>query len=175
MSQKKQDVTKAKVNVTTNKKIKKEMPLSHKQIMFCEEYIKTQNATQSYLKVYTGCKEHSAKTRGSTLLSKVNVKAYIQDRLKPIEKKAVADADEILQLFTEIARGNVKDQMGFDTRVIDRIAAAKELAKRCGLFIEPDKGGKPNAPRIKIEVVDNSDLEVVMYEADKEGSDNKWD
>lgn len=162
---------KAKEEIKPVNKKKKDTPLSHKQIMFCEEYIKTQNALQSYKKVYTNCKENSAGELGSRLLKKVEVKSYIQERLKPIEKKAVADADEILQLFTSIARGEVKDQLGLETRVIDRIAAGKELAKRYKLFDNPEGENQSTPKKIEIEVIDNSNLEAVMYEQNREGSD----
>jgi len=169
-----------KINAKLDKKVPKKKidnELSHNQIMFCEEYIKTQNGKQSYLKVYTKCKPESAESSSVRLIGNEKVKKYIDERLKPLreqekkeEKSAIADANEILETFTKIFRGDdsIKDQMGFDVSVKDRITAGKELAKRYGLFIEPEKTeNNAVSKKIEVEVVDHSDLESVMYENKK--------
>lgn len=61
-------------------------------------------------------------------------KDYITDeityRLDALKKQTIADADEILQYFTRVMRGEEKDQFGLDAPLAERTAAAKELAKR---------------------------------------------
>ena len=61
-------------------------------------------------------------------------KDYITDeityRLNALKKETIADADEILQYFTKVMRGEEKDQFGLDAPLAERTAAAKELAKR---------------------------------------------
>ena len=98
----------------------------------------------------------------------------IEERLKPIEeaeeKKAIADADEILEFITAVIRGEVKDQLGFETSVKDRLTASKMLADRYKLFDKPKEPvdekeeEEKNKSKVIIEVVDNSDLEKVLYE-----------
>lgn len=140
--------------------------LNHKQVLFCEEYIKTLNATQSYLGVYK-CKYNTARTEGCKLLAQPNIQKYIEERLANAEKKKIADADEILEFLTNTLRGEVKDQLGFETSVKDRIKAGELLAKRYKLF-EDKKNSKDNGPKvtpkIALEIVDHSDLESVLYE-----------
>lgn len=164
-----------KPNVKNKKKKKKvieKKELSHNQIMFCEEYIKTQNAKQSYLTVYKNSKPESAESSSIRMLGTDKIRAYIDERLKPIkdkekeeEKKAIAEADEILETFTKIMRGEIKDQLGFDASLKDRISAGKELAKRYGLFRDPEVEEERNKimPTAVIKVVDNSDLEKDLY------------
>ena len=158
------------------KEVRKEeyKPLTHNEILFCEKYIETQNGTQSYLFIRPNVKEESAKVNASKMLTKTNIKKYIEERLKPIqeaeEKKAIADADEILEFITAVIRGEVKDQLGFETSVKDRLTASKMLADRYRLFEKPKEPvdekeeEEKNKSKVIIEVVDNSDLEKVLYE-----------
>lgn len=148
--------------------------LSRKQLLFCEEYIKTKNTTQSYLSSHPNVKESTARTEGCKLLKKPNIKKYIEERLRPIEekeiKKAIADADEILEFITAVIRGEVKDQLGFETSVKDRLTASKMLADRYKLFNvpeNPENNPGENEHKVIIEVVNNSDLESVLYEENK--------
>ena len=51
-------------------------------------------------------------------------------RLEELDKETIADANEIMQYFTNVMRGEEKDQFGLDAPLSERTAAAKELAKR---------------------------------------------
>lgn len=158
------------------KEVRKEeyKPLTHNEILFCEKYLETRNETNSYLYIKPNVKVESARVLGNRLLQKVNIKKYIEERLKPIEeaeeKKAIADADEILEFITAVIRGEVKDQLGFETSVKDRLTASKMLADRYKLFDKPKEPvdekeeEEKNKSKVIIEVVDNSDLEKVLYE-----------
>ena len=143
-----------------------EKPLNKKQILFCEEYIKTLNATKSYLAVY-GCTQRTAEVNGCKLLSNTRIKNYIEERYKNVENSKIADANEVLEYFTRVMRGEEKDTLGFDASLKDRNKAGELLAKRYKLFEdkkeEKDEKNKVT-PRIEIEVVDNSELEAIMYE-----------
>lgn len=54
----------------------------------------------------------------------------IKHRLDELRKETIADADEILQYFTKVMRGEEKDQFGLDAPLAERTRAAQELAKR---------------------------------------------
>lgn len=152
--------------------------LTHKQILFSEEYIKTLNATQSYLKIHPNVKETSARVLGDKMLHNINVRNYIEERLRPYQeekekevKKAIADADEILEFITAVIRGEVKDQLGFETSVKDRLTASKMLADRYRLFENPKESTNENdnaeEHKVIVEVVDNSHLEKTLFENNK--------
>ena len=150
----------------------KEREINRKEIRFCEEYIKTLNATQSYLSTYN-CTYNTARTQSSRLLSKPYIKKYIEERLNKVEEKKIADANEILEFLTATLRGEVKDQLGFETSVKDRIKAGELLGKRYKLFEdkkEAEQQSKKEPPKISLEIIDNSNLEKIMFEEGK----NDW-
>ena len=111
--------------------------LTVKQKKFCEYYIQTGNATESARKA--GYSIRSAQAIGVENMSKPMIKQYINERMKPMEDKLIADSNEVMEFFTASMRGNVKDQFGLDPSLSDRISAAKELAKRT-IDIEAKKG-----------------------------------
>ena len=95
--------------------------LTPEQQMFCIYYIRTFNATQSYLKAY-GCTYESAMVRGSELLRNVKVKAEIE-RLKDIKRKQiVGGADDIVELQMRIAFSDIGDYLTFGQEEIPVMA-----------------------------------------------------
>ena len=48
----------------------------------------------------------------------------------PIDDSRIASAAEVMQYFTAVMRGEVKDQFGLDAPLAERTKAAVELAKR---------------------------------------------
>lgn len=116
------------MNNTTQKEKKK---LTIKEKAFCREYAKTGNGTQSVKKAgYKAKNDNNAHVIANRLLQKV----MIQDEITRItgrkEKKAIMDSQELMELYSAIARGEVKDQFGLDANLGDRIKAMNELAKR---------------------------------------------
>lgn len=113
------------------KQYKHKETLSIKEKAFCREYAKTGNATQAYFKAgYTAKNNQSAGVMACQLLKKPKIKAEIDSIIAPKEKKAIMDAQEVMELFTAIARGEVKDQFGLEASLNDRLKAMNELAKR---------------------------------------------
>ena len=84
-------------------------------------------------------------------MSDIASKDYLIDeirwRLEELRKETIADADEILQYFTRVMRGEVKDQFGLDAPLSERTSAAKELAKR---VIDVEKDAEAVVPEIKV-------------------------
>ena len=78
-------------------------------------------------------------------------KDYITDeityRLDQLKKQSIADADEIMQYFTSVMRGEVKDQFGLDAPLGERTAAARELAKR---IVDIENDVDTTVPEIKV-------------------------
>lgn len=167
--EKKKEVKTKKTSTKKKEENKSGRILNHRQLMFCEEYIITNNATQSYMKVYNPKNESTARTNACKLLTNTNIKNYIEERLTKVEKSKIADADELLEFITSVIRGEVKDQLGFETSVKDRLTATKMLAERYSLFKsqEEEEKEKREMPEMKITIVDNSDLEQALYDADK--------
>ena len=78
-------------------------------------------------------------------------KDYITDeitwRLDQLKKETIADADEIMQYFTKVMRGEEKDQFGLDAPLAERTKAAQELAKR---IVDIDHDVDTAVPEIKV-------------------------
>lgn len=102
--------------------------LTPKQRRFCEEYLKSGNATEAAKKA--GYKETSCRVIAAENLSKPAISAYIKRRLDEQEAALVADSNEILKFYTAVMRGEVKDQFGMDASLSDRLKAGDSLMKR---------------------------------------------
>ena len=120
------------------------MKLTEKQKRFIDYYIETGNASEAARRA--GYSEKIANRIGTENLSKPVIKEAITVRLKALEDKRIAKADEVMQFLTSTLRGEVKEERVVvegtgegrsDARIIkvqvsarDRLEAAKSLLKR---------------------------------------------
>lgn len=123
--------------------------LSQQQKIFCREYAKTGNGMQSAIKA--GYSKKSADVQASRLLSKDSIKREIARLSEKHEQKAIADAAEVMQYFSAVMRGEVKDQFGLEASLNDRTKAAQELAKRTVDIENRIKGIPDNQISIKLD------------------------
>ena len=127
--------------------------LTEKQKAFCDYYIETLNATESYKRAYPNVtKQRTAESAGNRLLSNVEVKKYIDDRLEEIQSNRIAKAEEVLEYLTRVIRNEEKEEVvvtvnvgDFQTEIKkvkkelsakDKLKAAELLGKRYRLFTE---------------------------------------
>lgn len=111
--------------------------LTKKERIFADEYVKTTNGTQSA--ITAGYSEKTARSKGSQLLTKINVRQYIDAVMNERSKDTIATADEVLEYLTRVVRGEEKDAFGLDVSVSDRTKAAELLGKRYMLFADKVK------------------------------------
>lgn len=120
------------------------MKLTEKQRRFVDYYVETGNKTEAAKKA--GYSEKTAASIGDENLRKPAIKAAIDARLRELEGKRIAKADEVMQFLTSTLRGEVKEERVVvegtgegrsDARIItvqvsarDRLEAAKSLLKR---------------------------------------------
>ena len=128
---------------------KKSRGLTEQQRIFCREYVKTGNGMQSAIKA--GYKKETAKSQASRLLTKSNIKDEIARLNEKKDKKAIMDANEVMALFSAIARGEVKDQFGLDASLNDRIKAMQEIAKRTVDIENRIKGTPDNVVKVTLD------------------------
>lgn len=102
--------------------------LTPRMKMAADLFLETGNKCQSLIQA--GYSENYAKGAAVKLFENDSVKRYIAERLEEIKNEKIADINEVLVFLSNTMRGNVKDQFGLDPALTDRIAAAKELAKR---------------------------------------------
>ena len=126
------------------------MKLTEKQKAFCDYYIESLNATESYKRAYGCNNDATARTEGSKNLAKPNIKNYIDERMKEIEDKRIAKAEEVLEYLTKVIRNEEKEEVvvtvnvgDFQTEKVkkelsakDKIKAAELLGKRYRLFTD---------------------------------------
>lgn len=106
------------------------MALTLKQKAFADYYIEFGNATVAARKAGYKGNDVTLAAVGSENLRKPQISEYIAERVKPTEEKHIATADEVMQFFSDVMNGMVKDQFGLDASLSDRINAGKELMKR---------------------------------------------
>ena len=126
------------------------MKLTDKQKRFCDEYLIDLNATQAAIRA--GYSKKTAFTIANENLKKPYIRGYIDERLKQLEDKRIAKADEVLKYLTSVMRNEVKEEVVVveskgdgcssartikkDMSAKDRNKAAELLGKRYRLFTE---------------------------------------
>lgn len=135
--------------------------MTDKQKKFCSAYLANGlNATQAAISA--GYSEKTAYSIGQRLLKKVEIKKYIEEKLKAVESGQICKAQEVLEFLTAVMRGQVTEdvvvQVGSKNlfggellekppSIKDRLTAAAHLAK----FL---KVGEEHAAReIKIKII----------------------
>lgn len=108
-----------------------------RQKAFADEWLKCGNATEAAIKA--GYSKKYAGTNADKLLKNTKISAYIAERQKQIEDSRIADVSEVLQFFSSVMRGEVKDQFEMDAALSDRLSAGRELMKR---YNKSDDGNK---------------------------------
>lgn len=104
------------------------MALTPKQQAFADYYIECGNATEAAKRA--GYSENNVGENAAKTLKNPNVSAYIAERLEEQSRKRVADANEVIEFYTAVMRGEVKDQFGLDASLSDRLKAGDSLMKR---------------------------------------------
>lgn len=112
------------------------MALNERQKAFADYYIQTGNATEAAIKA--GYSEKTAYSIGNENLKKPEISAYIGERMAERGEKRVADANEVIEFYTAVMRGEVKDQFGLDASLSDRLKAGDALMKRYNAIKETE-------------------------------------
>lgn len=85
-----------------------EEKLNNKQKKFCDEYIYDWNGLRAYKVAYPDCKtDESAKAAASRLLTDVNVKQYIEDIQKNLEKQVGISRQMVLREQMKLAFSSI--------------------------------------------------------------------
>ncbi len=128
------------------------MKLTEKQKAFCDYYIESLNATESYKKAYNCTNETTARTNGAKNLQKPSIKKYIDEQLQQIQSNRIADATEVLEYLTKGMRQELEEEVVVmvnkgdfisEPQIIKKKISIKEsnkcaelLGKRYGLYTE---------------------------------------
>ena len=120
------------------------MKLTEKQKAFCDYYIESLNATESYKKAYSNIKKDSvARANSSRLLTNANIKKYIDEKLKEMQSNRIAKAEEVLEYLTRVIRNEEKEEVivtintgDFQSEIqkVKKEISAKDKIKACELL-----------------------------------------
>jgi phage terminase small subunit len=104
-----------------------------KEQRFVEEYLKDLNATQAYLRSHPGASANTARTEGSRLLAKPDIKKLIDEATTQRSKRINISQDEIL---AELWRVAFADATYFDEwgKLADKLKALELLGRHVGIF-----------------------------------------
>lgn len=102
--------------------------LTLKQQRFADEYIRLGEVTKAAINA--GYSTKTAYAVGSENLKKPSIKTYINERLEELNKKSIADQDEILQYLTSVMRGEVTDEELMTVPDGDFSASVERLERR---------------------------------------------
>ena len=132
--------------------------LTEREDKFIGYYIITGNAVESadragYFKTEKDPKVRQSKLTvySRKLMNKVAIRKEIAWRANQMESRRVADGQEVMEYFTRVMRGEIKDQFGLDAPLSERTRAAQELAKR--LLDNPVSNDDVKAPSINIKLI----------------------
>lgn len=125
------------------------MNINHKR--FAEEYVKSGNGTQSYLKVYGNDMTYESAAANSTRLLKIDsVQQYIKELNDKISEEAIADMIEVQRFWTGLMRSASAEDR-------DRIKTSELIARTHGAFI--DRLEQTGDINIKVEWFDDEEEE----------------
>ena len=127
--------------------------MNERQQRFCEEYIIDHNATQAAIRA--GYSPKTAVAQGHALLKKLEIQEKIQELAGKLTCSNIATAEEVLEHFTKVMRGEMFDQVvkrdeegnlqkvDVVAKLSDRNKAAEALAKHYALLVEKVELTKP--------------------------------
>lgn len=123
--------------------------LNARQEAFCYYYVETHNGTQAAIKA--GYKQSTADQQASRLLTKYKIKEKIAELTREQQKASIATAQEVMEYFTKVMNGEIKDQFGLEAPLAERTKAAQELAKRTVDLDNRAKGAVDTKIEIKLD------------------------
>ena len=147
---------KRKIRVVENRgesgrgrKITIDSPVTVQEAMFINTYMETGDPKQAYESA--GYTAKYSKAQVDKILELPNVAYEIKRRTYQMKRKSVASAEEVMKYFTDVMRGEVKDQFGLEAPLSERTRAAQEIAKRTIDIENKLNGQKDNVIEIKLD------------------------
>jgi len=114
--------------------------LTPQQVKFADNYIKTGNATQSYINAGYKGRGNSAESAACQMLRNAKVSRYIQERNAQLSKIRIAGIIEVKEFWSNVLRDA-------DAKMQDRLKASEFIAKTEGAFIDNiNVAGKDGGP-----------------------------
>ena len=104
--------------------------MTPKRIKFCDEYIKTGNKTEAYVRAFSTKKRRSAEADARKLLAIPVVADYVFQKMNEISSKKIATAEETLEYLTTVMRGESESEVVVVELKGDGTSEARTIKKR---------------------------------------------
>lgn len=117
----------------SRKKVTEDTPLTPKDWKFIYAYTRAETETSDTIGRVASEKVRAGSGYTSyvkDMLNKPNVRKMVKQIMEERTRKTIAESAEVMEYFTSVMRGEIKDQFGLDAPLTERTNAAKELAKR---------------------------------------------
>lgn len=99
--------------------------MNNNQKLFCHEYVKNgNNGTRAYMEVYKA-DEETARRNASRLLTKADVKEYIESLQEELKDEAIMSAKERMKWLTEVVKDIQREVTSIRTADEDVIVGDK--------------------------------------------------
>ena len=116
--------------------------MTERQARFIDYYIQTGNASEAARQA--GYSERTARIHAAQLLTKPNIRAAVDERLKEMNQERIIETEEILAHLSDVIRGEVMETVVTPSgksfvvpvRETDRLRAAETILKIRGMFRE---------------------------------------
>ena len=126
-------------------------PLTAQEAKFIELYVSGNNQTQAYKEAYNEEDTSKAAQAGYRLMKKAHIISEIRYRMENAKTESIATMTEVMEYFTGVMKGEIKDAFGLEASLGERTKAAVELAKRLSV-LEDRAVGQQEPPKLVIEV-----------------------
>lgn len=135
-------------------------PLTFREARFIDAYMVNYDGKEAVQKAGFKVKDLGAKAR--LLLSKDYILDEIAYRTEIYASECIADRQEVLEYFTAVMRGEVKDQFDLDAPLSERTAAARELKKVLIDDVERGKTAQAQQVVVNIDMSRNEEPDTVV-------------
>lgn len=129
--------------------------LDFREARFIDAYMVNYDGVEAVEKAGYKVKDKAGKARN--LLKKDYIADEIAYRTEIYASECIADRQEIMEYFTAVMRGEVKDQFDLDAPLSERTACARELKKI--LIDDVEKGKNVQAQQVIVNIDMNRDGE----------------
>lgn len=115
---------------------------------FCQEYVKSLNITQSYIKA--GYEEKTARTAGSKLLTNLDIQERVEELQKHIALRNEVQASDIAKEFMKLGYSNIQDFIKEDGSLKNIAELPRHIAACIQTVKTKDIGGGKFETEIKL-------------------------
>ena len=129
--------------------------LTLREHLFIDKYMELGNARQAGLQA--GYSERCIDQTINKMLHKTYIADEIRHRQAQRQKESIATGQQVMEFFTKVMNGEVKDQFGLESTLSDRLKAANELARRTVDIENKLNGNEDQTIKLVIERKKNND------------------